>query len=320
MVGSVIVHNDRIIGEGWHHKPGGPHAEVVAINSVRDKSLLQKSTLYVSLEPCSHFGKTPPCSDLIISSNIPKVVIGSIDSNQLVSGKGIDKLKTAGVDVTVGVLEAESHFLNRRFFTYHQKKRPYIILKWAQSGDGYIAPLPESRQNDKAAPIWITNRYSRQLVHQWRAEEQAILIGTQTAIDDNPRLDIRNWTGENPFRLVLDRNRRISKENHIFGKSAKTILISDTVHDGENAACSIDFTADIAPQICRIMFDEQLHSVIIEGGRQTLQTFIDADLWDEARVFTGTGRLLDGIRAPELKGHCSKLEIVGDELKIYHHD
>ena len=224
MVGSVIVYNDKIIGEGWHKKAGEPHAEVNAVRSVKDKSLLKKATIYVSLEPCSHFGKTPPCCDLIIENKIPNVVVGTVDPNEKVAGNGIRKLLEAGANVTVGVLEDECNELNKRFFTFHQKKRPYIILKWAESLDGYLAPEKEINQERK--PVWITNIYSRQLVHKWRSEEQAILVGTQTVIDDNPKLNVRDWSGNNPVRVILDQNNRISKDSFIFDDSVKTIVLT----------------------------------------------------------------------------------------------
>src|SRR6187402_177178 len=212
LVGSVIVYENEIIGEGWHRMAGEAHAEVNAVNSVKDQSLLSKSTIYVSLEPCSHYGKTPPCCDLIIRHQIPNVVVGTVDSFSEVSGNGIKKLIEAGKNVTVGILEEECRQLNKRFFTFHEKKRPYVILKWAESQDGFIAPA----QKEVRTPLWITNAFSRQLVHKWRTEEQAILVGTKTVIDDNPRLDARDWQGENPVRIVLDNCNRIPKESYIF--------------------------------------------------------------------------------------------------------
>ena len=305
LVGSVIVCNDQIIGEGWHKKSGEPHAEVNAINSVKDKSLLKKSTIYVSLEPCSHFGKTPPCCDLIIEHKIPNVVIGTIDPFALVSGNGIKKLQENGKNVAFGILENQCNELNKRFFTFHQKKRPYIILKWAETSDGFIAPTTKNEQK----PVWITNEFSRQLVHKWRSEEQAILIGTQTAIDDNPKLNTRDWKGNNPVRIVIDKNNRISKENHIFDNQAKTIVISENV---------IDFNKNIASEIAGYLFTHQIQSVIIEGGRQTLQTFIDANLWDEARIFKGNALFNNGIKAPVLnRNPIRKEQICNDELLIF---
>lgn len=305
LVGSVIVYNNEIIGEGWHRKSGEPHAEVNAINSVKDKSLLSKSTIYVSLEPCSHFGKTPPCCDLIIANKIPNVVIGTIDPFAKVAGTGIKKLIEAGKNVTVGILEDECNELNKRFFTFHNKKRPYIILKWAESEDGFIAPLSK----EKKEPVWITNEFSRQLVHKWRSEEQAILVGTNTVIEDNPSLTTRDWSGNHLIRIVLDQNNRISKESHIFDNQVKSITITK-----EN----INFNNNIALEITDFLFNEGIQSVIIEGGRQTLQTFIDANIWDEARVFRGEIYFKSGTKAPTISGENSKKEkILNDELLTF---
>jgi diaminohydroxyphosphoribosylaminopyrimidine deaminase/5-amino-6-(5-phosphoribosylamino)uracil reductase len=295
---------------------GDPHAEVNAINAVKDKSLLSKSTIYVSLEPCSHYGKTPPCCDLIIAHKIPNVVVGTIDPNSKVAGKGIKRLIENGLNVTVGILEQECNELNKRFFTFHNKKRPYIILKWAESRDGFIAPTQEFRDNltnNKREPFWISNAYSRQLVHQWRSEEQAILVGTQTVIADNPKLDVRDWTGKNPIKIVLDQHNRIPKENDIFENTSKTILLT---------ANEIDYSNQVAKQVADFLFDNEIQSVIIEGGRQTLQTFIDENLWDEARVFRGSSCLKNGVKAPELDSKWTvKKRVATDELLIYrNHD
>jgi len=309
LVGSVIVYNNEIIGEGWHRKSGEPHAEVNAINSVKDKSLLSKSTIYVSLEPCSHFGKTPPCCDLIIANKIPNVVIGTIDPFAKVAGNGIKKLIEAGKNVTIGILEEECNNLNKRFFTFHNKKRPYIILKWAESEDGCIAPLSK----EKNEPVWITNEYSRQLVHKWRSEEQAILVGTNTVIDDNPSLTTRDWSGNHPVRIVLDQNNRIPKESHIFDNQVKTITITK-----EN----VNFNKNSALEITDFLFNEGIQSVIIEGGRQTLQTFIDANIWDEAKVFRSKIYFKSGTKAPTIsKTNSKKEKILNDELlTFFNHD
>ncbi|WP_268847611.1 bifunctional diaminohydroxyphosphoribosylaminopyrimidine deaminase/5-amino-6-(5-phosphoribosylamino)uracil reductase RibD [Flavobacterium aestivum] len=315
MVGSVIVYNNKIIGEGWHKKAGEPHAEVNAVNSVQDKSLLQKATIYVSLEPCSHFGKTPPCCDLIIKNKIPNVVIGTVDPNIKVAGNGIKKLIEAGIHVTIGILENECNELNKRFFTFHQKKRPYIVLKWAESQDGFIAPL----QKLEKKPVWITNTYSRQLVHKWRTEEQAILVGTQTVIDDDPKLNARDWYGNNPIRLVLDQNNRIPEENTVFDNQIKTIVFtkSGNAINKENTIFEVvNFNQNIASQIVQILFQHQIQSVIIEGGLQTLQTFIDANLWDEARIFTGKLTLEKGINAPQISKSIYKKKWISDDELI----
>ncbi len=330
MVGSVIVYEDKIIGEGWHIKSGEPHAEVIAIQSVKDKSLLKKSTIYVSLEPCSHFGKTPPCCDLIIKNEIPNVVIGTVDSNVKVAGNGIKKLIEAGANVTVGVLEAECKELNKRFFIFHEKQRPYVILKWAESQDGFIAPILRPFGKVKAGyaqddiknrkPVWITNEFSRQLVHKWRSEEQAILVGTQTVIDDNPKLDVRDWTGKNPIRIVLDQNNRIPTDIHIYDDDIKTIIFSKFANTtiGENTTfVVIDFEQNLAQEILKVLHKHNIQSVIIEGGRQTLQTFIDENLWDEARLFIGNIAFENGIKAPIIAlGKIEKHSIGNDELLI----
>lgn len=317
MVGSVIVYNDEIIGEGWHKKSGEPHAEVNAIRSVKDKSQLKKATIYVSLEPCSHFGKTPPCCDLILENKIPNVVIGTVDSNIKVAGNGIKRLKEAGTNVIVGVLEKECYKLNQGFFTYHEKKRPYIILKWAETQDGFIAPLEKEEQK----PVWITNSNSRQLVHKWRTEEQAILVGTQTVIEDNPQLNVRDWNGNNPIRIVIDQNNRIPETAHVFDNQVKTIVFSreKRTDSGENIIFEIlDFQQNIAQQIVERLYEHQIQSVIIEGGAQTLQTFIDTKLWDEARVFIGNNKFGKGLKAPTLNKTLSKKEKIGtDELLIF---
>ncbi|MRX41503.1 bifunctional diaminohydroxyphosphoribosylaminopyrimidine deaminase/5-amino-6-(5-phosphoribosylamino)uracil reductase RibD [Flavobacterium sp. LC2016-23] len=323
MVGSVIVYEDRIIGEGWHKKAGEPHAEVNAIRSVKDKSLLKKATIYVSLEPCSHFGKTPPCCDLIIEHKIPNVVVGTVDPNEKVAGRGIKKIIEAGANVTVGVLEKECNELNKRFFTFHQKKRPYIILKWAESQDGFLAPVKTEHQDRK--PVWITNPYSRQLVHKWRSEEQAILAGTQTVIDDNPKLNVRDWSGNNPVRIVLDQHNRISKDSFVFDNSVKTIVItkSEIVSEKENLTFEvIDFNQNIIPQILELLYQNQIQSILIEGGLRTLQTFIDQNIWDEARIFKGNSIFENGTKAPVLSGKIlSKINIEDDELiQIRNHD
>ncbi|CAA9200672.1 Riboflavin biosynthesis protein RibD [Flavobacterium bizetiae] len=323
MVGSVIVYENKIIGEGWHKKAGEPHAEVNAIRSVKDKSLLKKATIYVSLEPCSHFGKTPPCCDLIIEHQIPNVVVGTVDPNERVAGNGIKKLIAAGANVTVGVLEKECNELNKRFFTFHQQKRPYIILKWAETQDGFLSPEKEIDQDRK--PVWITNSYSRQLVHKWRSEEQAILVGTQTVIDDNPKLNTRDWSGNNPVRVVLDQNNRIPKDSFIFDNSVKTIVFtkSETNLSAENTNFEvIDFNQNTIPQILAVLHQNQIQSIIIEGGLQTLQSFIDQNIWDEARIFIGKTTFEKGTKAPVIqKKNPAKTYIQGDELlNIRNHD
>lgn len=322
MVGSVIVYNDSIIGEGWHQRAGEPHAEVNAVNAVKDKSLLKKATIYVSLEPCSHYGKTPPCSNLIIESGIKGVVIGTVDPFSEVSGKGIKKLMDAGCEVIVGVRETECRELNKRFFTFHTQKRPYIILKWAATEDGFLSPLPVA---GKRQPVWITNRYSKQLVHKWRAEEEAIMVGTNTAISDNPKLNTRLWRGEHPVRVVLDRQLRIPADSHLFDDSIKTIIITENNSPERTSRNvifeAIDFDKDLPTQVCEVLWRHEIQSVIIEGGRQTLQTFIDSKKWDEARVFTGKAQFAKGTHAPKFSGkHITEEKLTSDTLKIYRND
>lgn len=308
MVGCVIVYNHQIIGEGFTSPYGGNHAEVNAIHTVNDKTLLKRATLYVTLEPCSHFGKTPPCSDLIIKHQIPNVVIGTIDIHSKVSGTGIEKLKAAGCKVTVGVLEEECIMHHKRFFSFHNKKRPYIILKWAETQNGFMSPKTKDTKN----PVWITNEISRQLVHKWRQEEQAILVGTNTVLDDNPRLTVRDWTGRNPIRVILDKNSKLSKTYHVFNNEAKTIIITGN---------DIDYSKNVAKQICEVLFKHDINSIIIEGGAKTLQTFIDENLWDEARIFIGSEKFKEGTKAPKFLGKLiSKTSIKTDVLNIYKND
>ncbi len=320
MVGAVIVADGKIIGEGWHRKAGGPHAEVLAIASVKDPGLLCRSTLYVSLEPCSHFGKTPPCCDLVLESGIPSVVVGTVDPNEKVAGRGIAKLRDAGVDVTVDVLAPDCRELNKRFFTFHNKRRPYVILKWAQSADGFITPLTKNARG----PVWISGSYSQQLVHKWRAEEQAILVGTRTAIDDNPKLDVRHWTGENPVRIVIDKSARIPLQSHIFDNQTPTIVVTSpgrTGAFGDLPTLTVDFNTAVAAQILTKLYGYGLQSVIVEGGALTLQTFIDAGLWDEARVFIGKTVLTQGVQAPLINGPATRQTMHDDELLIFrNHD
>ena len=290
MVGSVVVYQGKIIGEGWHKKAGEPHAEVNAIASVKDKSLLAKSTIYVSLEPCNHFGKTPPCSHLIIKHNIPKVVVGCVDPFDQVSGTGIATLQSAGIKVVMGILEKECTALNRRFFCYHQKKRPYIVLKWAQSRDGFLAPKKAER--NKQAPVFLSTKEEQILVHQWRTEEQSIAVGAQTVVDDNPKLTARWVNGNQPIRLVLDPDGRLDKQYSIFDASAITHHLTLSRVQGEKKHYLLN--------MLDYLHKNNIHSVLVEGGRKTLEYFIEAELWDEARIFTTNKKLGDGIAAPQL--------------------
>jgi len=317
MVGSVIVYNNKIIGEGYTSEYGGNHAEVNAINSVKDKMLLKQATIYVTLEPCAHYGKTPPCSDLIIKHQIPNVVIGCVDDFEKVAGLGIKRLKAAGCNVIVGVLEKECRAHHKRFFTFHNKKRPYIILKWAETSDGFIAPISKGEQK----PVWITNTYSRQLVHKWRAEEQAILVGTQTVVADNPSLTTRDFYGNNPIRIVLDKTERLPDNLAIFNDAAQTIRITEKNINKNSETIDWNSKTDIAKQISTIFYNNNINSVIIEGGAQTLQTFIDENLWDEARVFTGQTTFKTGVKAPNISRQLVNKEyILTDLLKIYKND
>ncbi|QYJ68305.1 bifunctional diaminohydroxyphosphoribosylaminopyrimidine deaminase/5-amino-6-(5-phosphoribosylamino)uracil reductase RibD [Flavobacterium litorale] len=325
-VGAVLVHRNRIIGEGCTSPYGGPHGEVNCINSVlvKDRPLIREATLYVSLEPCSHYGKTPPCCDLIIQNEIPTIVIGTTDPHEKVAGNGIRKLQDEGKTVIVGVLEQECRDFNRRFFTFHEQKRPYIILKWAQSADGYLSPKNERLATDgieSKKPIWITNSYSRQLVHKWRSEEMAIAVGTQTVIDDNPKLDVRNWTGKNPVRVVLDRNNRIDTHYAVKDKSIKTICLTEKtgLTNTDNLVYeTVVFDENLAKTICDVLYKHNLQSVIIEGGAKTLQTFITATIWDEARVFKGATFFGSGTKAPVLQAPIESTQtILTDELVYY---
>ena len=293
-----------------------------AINAVKDKSLLKEATIYVTLEPCSHFGKTPPCADLIVKHQLKNVVIGCVDSNSLVAGKGIERLENAGINVIVGVLEEECREHHKRFFTVQDKKRPYIILKWAETKDGFIAPVTKDEQK----PVWISNQYSQQLVHKWRSEEHAILVGTNTVIADNPKLNVRSWSGQNPVRIVLDKNLRIKNDLAVFDGSVKTIFITEKENcqferSRELFFETIDFSKNIGIQICEVLQKHQIQSVIIEGGLQTLQTFIKENLWDEARVFVGETEFKEGVKAPVFNKSIKEIiNIKTDVLKIYRND
>ena len=312
MVGSVIVYNNKIIGEGYHEKYGSHHAEVNAINSVKDKSLLFKSTLYVNLEPCAHFGKTPPCSDLIIQNKIPEVVIGCVDTFSEVSGKGIERMRSVGIDVKVGVLENESRELNKRFFTFHEKKRPYIILKWAESKDGFIAPKNQTK------PFWMTSSESKKLAHKWRAEEDAILVGRITAEKDNPSLTVREVEGSNPIRIIIDKDLKLSADFNLFNNDAKTIVFNQlkSEENNSNNYIKINFH-NLTKNILQELHKQNIQSIIIEGGTKTLQSFIDKNLWDEARIFTTKKTLTEGVKPPTIEGEIiSEDETGGDRFKI----
>lgn len=313
MVGCVIVHNGTIIGEGWHKKYGEPHAEINAIESVQDKSLLKDSTLYVNLEPCSHFGKTPPCADLLIKHQLKKVVVANLDTNPVVAGEGLKKIRAAGIEVITGILEKEGRELNKRFFTFIEKKRPFILLKWAETSDGFIA-------HENYDSKWISNEYSRQLVHKWRTEEDAILVGTKTAFHDNPELTVREWTGRNPVRVVLDRFLRLSDKLHIFDRSQKTICYNVLKHEEHPNLSLIRLEEEnFINHLLEDLVKQKIQSVLVEGGATTLQLFMDAGLWDEARVFISDKGFGKGIAAPRLHGNLIGQESVfNDTLRFYH--
>ena len=310
-VGSIIVHEGKIIGEGYTSKYGGPHAEVNAVNSVQDQSVLKDSTLYVTLEPCSHYGKTPPCCDLVIQKGFKRVVIGTLDPFAAVNGQGYLRLLENGIDVTLGVLEAECKELNRRFITFHQEKRPYIILKWAQTHDGYMGHDDVQK--------WITNRYSRQLVHQWRTEEQAILVGKKTALVDNPQLNTRFWEGKDPLRISIDKYLAIPRHFNLYDRSIPTVIFN-AIEESEQEnlkLVKIDFDEDILPPILHYLYENNYQSLIVEGGSDTLQKFIDHGLWDEARILSSNVFWNEGIKAPVVNGkRVKQLQVIDDHLTV----
>lgn len=311
MVGCVIVHENKIIGEGYHQKYGKAHAEVNAIASVADPSLLPKSTIYVTLEPCAHFGKTPPCADLIVDKKIKHVVIACLDPFEKVAGKGIKKLIQSRADVKVGTLEKEAQELNKRFLTSIQKQRPYVILKWAQTDDGFVA-----RENFDSK--WITNEYSRQLVHKYRTEEDAILVGKNTAIHDNPSLTARDWKGRNPVRVLLDTNLEVPKGANLFNDEAPTFIFNSIKDETEGSNRWVKMDLNNPLNILQKLNELKIQSIIIEGGSQTLNSFIDQNCWDEARIFTAPKSFEKGIKAPSIQGQLTHSEIIfEDQLKIY---
>lgn len=318
MVGCVIVYNDTVIGEGFHQKYGEVHAEVNAINAVKNNDLLQKSTLYVSLEPCAHYGLTPPCSDLIIEKKIPNVIIGTIDSFAKVAGKGIAKMEKAGINVQVGVLQNECRDINKRFFTFFEKKRPYIVLKWAETIDGFIDF--DRAHTEYGEPSWITGEKALLRVHQMRATEDAILVGTNTALKDNPSLTVRHCEGTNPIRLVIDNKLRLPKNLHLFDKNVKT-LVFNSIKDEENGNMEfikINFDKNIIPQVLKTLYIKRIQSVIIEGGKQLLDSFIQQNLWDEVFRFVGNSKFNSGIKAPVVSRPVFESEeFDSDKLHIY---
>jgi diaminohydroxyphosphoribosylaminopyrimidine deaminase/5-amino-6-(5-phosphoribosylamino)uracil reductase len=318
MVGAVLVHEGVIIGEGWHERFGEAHAEVNCLESVgeKDRDLIPRSTLYVNLEPCAHYGKTPPCSDLIIRSRIPRVMVGSVDPFAAVAGKGIARMKEAGIEVVTGVLEAACRHLNRRFFTFHELKRPYLILKWASTADGFMA-LPGP------VPLKITNAFADRLVHRWRSEEAAILVGAGTAIADDPALTNRLWSGPSPLRILLDTALRAPSSLRLFDGTTPTWVFNNKREDEKKNIrwIRVGPQRPFLEEVLRILHERDILSVLVEGGLRTLQSFIDAGLWDEARVLTGTTVIGDGLRTPQLKKFSlvRTMDVEGDQVRYIEH-
>ena len=314
MVGCVIVHEDKIIGEGYHQEFGKAHAEVNAVNSVKNPGLLSHSTVYVTLEPCAHFGKTPPCANLLVEKNVKKVIIAAFDSNPLVGGKGIQILKDAGIDVQTGLLEKEARIQNKRFFTQIEKKRPYVILKWAQTLDGFVA-------REDFTSKWITNSSSRQLVHKWRAEEDSIMVGKNTAKYDDPALNVRDWVGKNPLRIVLDAKLELQNSLKLFDEAVPTICFNTLKSEIRGTLEYVKLSPNFQiKDILEELYQRNIQSVIIEGGSYLLNKFLASELWDEARVFTSSNKFGSGIAAPIPPAPVSEtIQILEDTLRIYHH-
>lgn len=318
LVGAVIVHQNKIIGEGYHQKYGSAHAEVNAINAVKNELLLRESTLYVNLEPCAHVGKTPPCTDLIIQKGIQRVTIGTSDPNSLVGGKGIKKLRESGTEVISGILEKECFELNKRFFTFYTKGRPYIILKWAQTSDGFIDL--ERKPDDPIGVNWISNSVSQTLVHKWRTEEQAILVGSQTVLSDNPQLTVRHWTGNVPTRILLDDNLRVQQNAKILDTSAPTLVFNLQKNEISNHVEYIKPEKGnfLLRDIMKVLYERGIQSLIVEGGKMVHESFIKENIWDEARVLIGEKMFGKGLAAPDIgKEPCLKDKIINDELLIF---
>ncbi|PLX14617.1 MAG: bifunctional diaminohydroxyphosphoribosylaminopyrimidine deaminase/5-amino-6-(5-phosphoribosylamino)uracil reductase RibD [Salinivirgaceae bacterium] len=318
MVGCVITHNNKIIGEGYHHQYGEAHAEVNAIASVKDQSLLEKSTLYVNLEPCAHYGKTPPCSDLIIEKRIPQIIIGNVDPYAKVAGKGIEKLEKANRKVKYGLLEKEAWYLNRRFFTFHTKKRPWVILKWAESEDGFIDIIRNIKS--KGTPAWLTNEQSKHLVHKWRAEEQSILVGQRTAILDNPNLNVREWYGADPLRILIDPDLSVQSPSSLLDTNQLTLVFNYEKSDKKENLEYIQVAPDesIIAQVMDILHERDIQSIIVEGGAFVLNAFIKEGFWDEARRFIGTIYLENGVAAPKIPGKPYYSKMI-DETKLHYY-
>ncbi|WP_181304953.1 bifunctional diaminohydroxyphosphoribosylaminopyrimidine deaminase/5-amino-6-(5-phosphoribosylamino)uracil reductase RibD [Rufibacter sp. XAAS-G3-1] len=314
MVGCVVVHEKKIIGEGWHQQYGGPHAEVNALNSVQDKSLLPHSRVYVTLEPCSHYGKTPPCADFLLQHGVRDVVICNTDPNPLVAGRGIQQLVDAGCKVHIGVLEQEGQELNRRFFTFQTQKRPYLVLKWAQSADGFIA-LPNYQSCQISGPL------AKQLVHKWRTQEQAILVGTRTALHDNPQLNVRHWPGPAPLRIAIDKQLQLPATHHLLDDSHPTLLY--TLQEREPMAqtefVTLSSEGIFLERMLADLYRRNVQSVLVEGGTALLETLLQSDLWDEIRVIKSPVTLGDGVKAPQLPAlpSVSRRMVGTNELVFY---
>jgi len=320
MVGCVIVYEGKIIGESYHKEYGKAHAEVNAINSVKDKNLLSKSTLYVNLEPCAHHGKTPPCSDLIVEKKLKRVVVGCKDSFAKVAGKGIERMQKAGIEVEVGILEKESLELNKAFFTYHSKRRPYIILKWAQTLDAYIDVI--RKPSDPIGINWITHPNLRIIVHKWRSEESSIMVGAGTAINDNPRLDTREWYGKNPLRILISEFDKINFSSKLLDNSIPTLVFTnkDIENYSNTEFINIDFNTQPIKQVLEVLYNKEIQTIIIEGGQQLLQSFIDKKLWDEARILIGDKTFGNGLSAPIINHKHSSNHRFSNDTIIYYNN
>jgi len=302
MVGAIIVRDEKIIGEGWHQKAGFPHAEPNAINSVKNHDWLRESTLYVNLEPCSHYGKTPPCVDLIIQKQIPRVVVGCLDVFSLVSGSGVSRLKAAGVDVTVGTEMSACIGLNRRFFTFHSLKRPYVLLKWAQTADGFLDRKREPGSD--VPPLVISTPLTRMMTHKLRSEYDVIMVGTNTALMDNPRLSVCDWYGNDPVRAVIDRQKVLEADLNVFDKSGRTLVFTEKpMADTENVSyIRVDFKQDFLMKILDSLYERKFQTLLVEGGSKLLNSFLEAGLWDEIHIETSPQKVGDGVPVPDLGG------------------
>ncbi|MDQ1086010.1 bifunctional diaminohydroxyphosphoribosylaminopyrimidine deaminase/5-amino-6-(5-phosphoribosylamino)uracil reductase RibD [Siphonobacter sp. SORGH_AS_1065] len=314
MVGCVVVHNNRIIGEGWHQKYGQAHAEVNALNAVAERHLLPEATVYVTLEPCSHFGKTPPCADRLVNEGVKRVVICNDDPNPLVAGRGIQKLRDAGIAVTTGVLAAQGRLINRRFFTYFEKNRPYIILKWAETADGFLAG-PDYQ------PLHISNALSRRLLHKWRTQEDAFLVGTNTVRYDNPQLNVRLWKGKDPVRVTLDRTLSLPPNAHFFDDSQSTLIYSTSERQATSTTEWVVPEEWTISSITKDLRKRSIQSLVVEGGTRLLESFINENLWDEIRIFRSSNRIHEGIAAPAFSAKPASHEfLLKDELTVYFQD